>query len=65
MLIAEGDAVVLFSVAGRVLDQGNVLAVSPDRRRALIRWTAPGGLRRAEWCELSERIRRHHTRAVA
>lgn len=58
MTIAEGDAVILFAQDGRVLDQGNVLAVNPDRTRALIRWTAPGGLRTPTWTAITDGLRR-------
>lgn len=58
MTIAEGDAVILFAADGRALDQGNVLAVNADRTRALVRWTAPGGLRQPRWTDITEALRR-------
>lgn len=50
--ISEGDAVELRGRDGRVIDQGSVVSVAADRSWALVRWTAPGGLRAPQRVDL-------------
>jgi hypothetical protein len=45
MTLHEGARVLLRATDGRVLDEGDVRALSPDGRRVLVRWSRAGGLR--------------------
>ena len=45
----EGARVLLRATDGRVLDEGDIRALSPDGHRALVRWSRAGGLRATTW----------------
>lgn len=61
--LSEGDIVTLLTPDGRPLDQGNVLAINAERTRALVRWTAAGGLRCPQWVDVTPCLRRSEVAA--